>query len=342
MNLRASSVDLATIERTVVHDSPAAKLKGHQVQQVGQPWTETTTVFASNSGKVTIDPANPHEIAIAGRRYVLEHGAHLSVKNQDWVGEGTLLATEPAAKYRLVEVKQGHGPVRERLEYYSTKRGGWVQAGEHSTRRGAMVEKAGRDQLTRELDAQLAAAKTSPNAHDPARLHSYVRVQHQSARGHGFDDVIVEFRGDPPKAKIRIVEIKDYPARYAQLGMMSAIRENLRENMATLKKRLEKATKATDSDSRPEEFRALSKREIAALSDAVEFNEFQLELHVGPTTLVGSEARAGSVLAQLRHELMTSGEFGGQPGQVGKDVLARAPTRISQDMRRSGNHPING
>ena len=71
----------------------------------------------------------------------------------------------------------------------------------------------------------------------------YVRVQHQNAQGQGFDDVVVEFRGDPPKAKIRIVEIKDYPGRYLQASEMSAIRENLHQNMKALRERLEETVK---------------------------------------------------------------------------------------------------
>jgi hypothetical protein len=229
-------VDISKLKRTPIHDSPAAKLKGAHVELVGQPWTETTTIVASNDGKVTFDPTNPHEITVGARRYVLEDGAQLNVKNGDVVKNGTLLATEPSEQYRLVEVTEGKGRPRERLEYYSKKRGQWVQAGEHSTRRGALVEKAGREQITRELDAELAAAKKSPNAQDPNRLVRYVRVQHQNARGQGFDDVVVEFRGNPPKAKIRIVEIKDYPGRYLQASQMSAIRENLHQNMKALRR----------------------------------------------------------------------------------------------------------
>ena len=206
-----------------------------------------------------------------------------------------------------------------------------MQAGEHSTRRGALVETAGREQVTRELDAELAAAKKSPNAQDPNRLVRYVRVQHQNAQGQGFDDVVIEFRGDPPKAKIRIVEIKDYPGRYLQASEMSAIRENLHQNMQALRGRLTDATQAMDVASRPAEFRALTDEEIYALRDALTKKEIGIELHVGPTTLVGSESRAGSMLSQLRQELRSSGEFGALPGETGNDVLAQKTTSISQD-----------
>jgi hypothetical protein len=322
---------MSKIKRTPIHDSPAAKLKGAHVELVGQPWTETSTISASNGGKVTFDPTNPHEISVGSRRNALEDGAQLHVKNGDTVERGTLLATEPSEQYRLVEVTEGKGPPRDRLEYYSKKRGQWVQAGEHSTRRGALVEKAGREQITRELDAELAAAKKSPNAQDPNRLVRYVRVQHQNARGQGFDDVVVEFRGDPPKAKIRIVEIKDRPGRYLQASEMSAIRENLHQNMKALRARLAEATRAAEANERPSEFQALSKAEMNALTVALRANEFRVELHVGPATKVGDGSRGGSMLGQLRDELRSSGEFGSAPGVVGKDVLGPQPTPISKD-----------
>jgi hypothetical protein len=189
----------------------------------------------------------------------------------------------------------------------------------------------GREQITRELDAELAAAKKSPNAQDPNRLVRYVRVQHQNAQGQGFDDVVIEFRGDPPKAKIRIVEIKDYPGRYLQASEMSAIRENLHQNMKALRARLEETVNATKAESRPAEFGALGDAEIDALSDALDSNEFSIELHLGPTTRVGSESRSGSMLGQLRQELRASGEFGSGAGSVGKDVLAQKTATIAQD-----------
>ena len=229
---QSSFENLFWVARLIYHD-----IAGEPLGRVGERLTrtyKTSSRLACESvatASVTFDPTNPHEISVGSRRYALEDGAQIHVTNGKVVEKGTLLATEPTEQYRLVEVTEGKGPRRERLEYYSKKRRQWVQAGEHSTRRGALVEKAGREQITRELDAELAAAKKSPNAQDPNRLIRYVRVQHQNARGQGFDDVVVEFRGDPPKAKIRIVEIKDHPGRYLQLSEMSALRENLSPNM---------------------------------------------------------------------------------------------------------------
>ena len=54
---------------------------------------------------------------------------------------------------------------------------------------------------------------------------------------------------------------------------------------------------------RPAEFQALSSREVDALADALKANDIRIELHVGPTTNVGVEARSGSMLSTLREEL---------------------------------------
>lgn len=167
---RAPGVDMSKIKRTPVKDSPAAK-QGHHVAQVGDSWTETTTIHASNSSKVTIDPEHPHEIP------------------------------------------------------------------------------------------------------------RYYRRRHVACDGARIDD----------------------------------------------------ATQAPRPAMRPEEFRGLSDAEIDSLRKSVRNNDFTIELHVGPTTLVGSEQRVKSMLSQLRAEVRTSGAFGAAKGQLGKDVLAPTPTRISQD-----------
>ena len=91
------------------------------------------------------------------------------------------------------------------------------------------------------------------------------------------------------------------------------------------------AFRQRQAESRPAEFSALGPVEIRALKDALAANEFSIELHLGPTTLVGNESRSGSMLGQLRQELRSSGEFGAVAGSVGKDVLAQKTATIAQD-----------
>jgi hypothetical protein len=101
--------------------------------------------------------------------------------------------------------------------------------------------------------------------------------------------------------------------------------------MKALRERLAEAVDAVKSEDRPAEFAALGDAEIDALGDAVDANEFSIELHLTRTTLVGSESRSGSMLGQLRQELRISGEFGSVAGSVGKDVLAQKTATITQD-----------
>jgi hypothetical protein len=292
------------------------------VVQVGKPWTHTTVVTSSNTGIVKLDPSRPNRITVDGRVYVVEDGATLHVKDGQLAEPGTVLATEPPETYRMVKLTAHDGTTHERVEYLSRKRG-WVQAGEYTNKRSAATEQAARDQLTHELDAEKQLA------HDPAqpkkadRLVDWMRIQHQNAQGQGFDDVIVEFRGDPPKARIRIIEVKDYPNRNVSLSEMSAIRENLKTNMEQLRREIHIAVERKAPAARPAAYRSLTEAQIDALEQAADHNELTIELHISPTTSIGAESRTNSILGKLRAELKASPEFGG------KDVLATGvPTHV--------------
>jgi hypothetical protein len=309
VDLSMPGVDRSKLKRASVGDSPASKLG--KVVQVGKPWTQTTIVTSSHAGTVKLDRAHPDRVTVDGRVYVIEDGARLHVRDGQRAERGTVLATEPPETYRLVELTTPDGAVHERVEYRSRKRG-WVQAGEHTTRRSAATEQAARDQLTHELDAekQLAHDPAQPQRSD--RLVDWMRLQHQNAQGQGFDDVIVEFRGDPPKARIRIIEVKDYPHRNVSLVEMSAIRESLKANMARLRQEIRIAVGANTPAARPAAYRHLARQQIKALEKAALDNNFRIELRLGETTLIGPEARNSSLLGRLRAELRASPEFGGR------------------------------
>jgi hypothetical protein len=254
---------------------------------------------------------------VDGRTYVIEDGARLHVRDGQRAGAGTVLATEPPATYRLVQLTTPGGAVHDRVEYLSRKRG-WVQAGEHTTRRSAVIEQAARDQLTHELTAEQALAHDPARRSKPDRLVDWMRIQHQNAQGQGFD-VIVELRGDPPKARIRIIEVKDYPNRNVSLGEMSAIRESLAANMQRLRREILTALDAATPAERPAAYRHLTRQQIKALGKANVDNDFTIELRLGESTLIGPEARPHSLLGKLRAELRASPEFGGrdvlEPGE---------------------------
>jgi len=318
--LNEPGVDLTKLATRVVTDSPATSFG--TVKQVGEPWTQVTLILTTNAGKVKI---GGHTISVDGRRYLFEDGSELHVKNGAEVQSGQLLATEPAKRYRLVNVEKPNGTVDQRLEIYSRKRGNrWIQAGEHSTLRGERVAQAARNQLDDELTAekQEGADPHNPKSKDPDRLVEFVRVENQTPQGGGFDDVLIEFRGDPPTATIRIVEVKDYPNRNVVMGEMTAIRENRHQNLRRLRMEIAEAVRAREPRERPAPFRNLTTGQIKALAKAENTNNFRVELRLGPSTSIGSENHSSAtILAKLRAELKASPDFGG------RDVLDPAPPK---------------
>jgi len=320
VDLNEAGADLTKLATRIVTDSPATSFG--TVKQVGEPWTQVTVILATNGGKVKLEG---HAIRVDGRRYVFEDGAELHVKTGAEVQSGQLLATEPAKRYRLVNVEKPNGTVDQRLEIYSRKRGDrWVQAGEHSTRRGARVAQAARNQLHDELAAEKAAATDphNPTSKDPDRLVEFVRVDNQTPQGGGFDDVLIEFRGDPPTALIRIIEVKDYPNRNVAMGEMTAIRENRRANLDRLREEIVKAGRVRTPGERSAPFRNLTDEQLNALRIAERTNNFRVELRLGPSTRIGDEAHSSTtILAKLRAELKASLDFGGL------DVLDKAPPK---------------
>jgi hypothetical protein len=210
--------------------------------------------------------------------------------------------------------------MHDRLEFFSKKRGGWVRAGEDSTKRGSIAEDAARAQIKQELDAEAKAAKRSTKAD---RLSDWERLPHQNTRGQGFDDVVVEFRGDPPTAKIRIIEVKDYPNRNIQTGQMSAIRENLETNWRELETSIKNAANKTAA-ARPEPYKSMSQAQMDALVLAVKNKQVRIELWLTQSTSTPAEgSRSNSVLAKLRGEVKDVFD--------GKDVLdTKHPRAIDQ------------
>ena len=319
-NLNLPGLDLTKLATKVVTDSPANRFG--TVKQIGELWTQVTVITATNDGIVKV---GAHIVSVDGRRYAIEDGSTLHVKIGDRVQCGQLLATEPALQYRLVKVEKPGGATEQRLEIHSRKRRGWVQAGAHATRRGVRVAKAARNQLQDELTAEKTAAAdpNNPMSKDPNRLVEFVRVDNQTPQGGGFDDVLIEFRGDPPMALIRIIEIKDYPNRNVSMGEMTAIRENRRANLRRLRDEISVASQAATPAERPAPFSNLTVDQIKALRMASITNSFRVELRLGPWTEIGDETHSSTtILAKLRAELRASSDFGG------RDVLDRAPPKL--------------
>jgi hypothetical protein len=301
-------------KRTPVTDSPAAKA-GAKVEQIGETWTEAIVVTSTYKGRATVERQAGATIVYVDeasgtrRRYVAEADAKLSVSTGDDVEPGTPLMHERSKKYRLVDVN-GELRVEELI-----KRGRWQLAGEHARNRGLVTEDAARAQV----DAELASEMQKPPDQRRDQLAGFARLDNQTGSGAGFDDVVVEFHGDPPTATIRIIETKDYPNRSVPLADMTAIRDNLVTNRNRLRAQVATALDAATPEGRAPAFREMNDTQVQATFDALNDNNVQVELRLGPTTRVSPQT-----LDKLRIELAAS--FGG------RDVLAPTPIAVGQDF----------
>lgn len=296
------AVDFATLPRTTVDDSPAGK--HGKVKQIGEPWAETTTITATSEGPVTVtETKNGYVISVGGRQHAVEAGAKIHVSDGMTAKPGQPLATEPTQRFRWVEVDGKE----QRLEEYSSKRRMWVKAGQDSSFKGRVAETASKQELRADLDK---------------RGVKYAAIPHQSKKGDGFDDVIVEFHGNPPtSATIRIIEVKDYPNRdTVPLATMTAIRPeaNLRTNLDNLRKQIRDARRSP-----PAWAKDMKDAHWDALEAAINENNYRFEIRLGPTTNMAKEGnRPGTVLEKLRQELHD---------EFRKDVLADTPSHIKQE-----------
>jgi hypothetical protein len=162
------------------------------------------------------------------------------------------------------------------------------------------MERAALEQLEAEATFRIARGEISGTT----------RIPH-SRGGGGFDHVFVEFVGTGPstQARIRIVEVKDYPGRSVPLEEFTAIRgDGLRENLRILQTDALAARRAIATGGElPASFAALGldEHQIAAIARTVESRAgISVEVMVGPTTRVGAEGHhAATVMPTLRAEV---------------------------------------
>ncbi|MBA3458667.1 MAG: hypothetical protein H0T46_01810 [Deltaproteobacteria bacterium] len=283
--------------RTPVDDGPAAKRAakdGTTVFQVGERWREAVVVTSTYTGVVTkidrtADATIVHVKEASGKVhfYTGEKDATVAVTAGDPVAPGTPVLHERSREYRLLDVGGEH-IVEEKV----AKRG-WQQGGDFVRTRGYITEDAARLQVDAELDAKM---KEPPGEN---HLTSHVRLDNQTGSGAGFDDVIVEFAGDPnrPTAKIRIIETKDNPNSTTRYEHMTAIRTNLETNYDRLRRDIDTAL-TLEPDARKGKLRDLSAEQLIAMQNALISMDVSVELRLGPTTRVTAET-----MARLRADL---------------------------------------
>ncbi len=239
------------------------------------------------------------------------------------VEPGSALADENERRYRLVRIDFKNGTSEMREEIRRADGSGWVQRGSESTRRGSIMETAARAQL----DARLAKQGVVG-----AR-----RIEHGRGGG-GFDDVVVMFSGPEarPRAKVLIREVKDHPDNYVPLEEFSAIRppglgNNLKELDAKIADGLRRLEKG---DAVPGDLEGMTSQQLTAIRLAIEDNDIQIDLVLGPTTKVAKEhAKGASVIRELRQEI--------REDRGGKDVLNGPSGSYDPDVERVETGHVN-
>jgi hypothetical protein len=271
-------------DRTPVRNSSWAT-DGAIVERLGSEWTETLFITSAYEGKVIAKTETADGILIdidAGgtiHRYVVNSGGEPKVRVGTKVHPGKTLAHENSRRTRLVEVTRPDGTFERRTEELID--GKWRQAGDHTRLRGDLVEVAARRQVDQELRAEMWGETATPDGKE--KLVEVLRIDHQDQAGRGFDDVIVEFRGDPPVAHIRIVETKDYPNKSVPKNDITAIRKNMDKNLTRLRDLVDEAlggAKVAGLDGVDD----LNK--VQLILDALNADRVQVEMRLGPTTRI--------------------------------------------------------
>lgn len=169
--------------------------------------------------------------------------------------------------YRMVEVVDSDGRViAQREETYVQPANGspyWMQRGSASARSGGRMERAS-DELNRDLieSGDITAAFNT-----------------QNASGQGFDGVTLSYdnQGNP---RVTLVEVKDYPGRYVGLDELSAVAQNLDQNLDALR--------ALVQDEQAAETLGLTAEQLDAVRQALDNGNVGIEIRPGPTTRVGA------------------------------------------------------
>jgi Annexin len=163
----------------------------------------------------------------------------------------------------------------------------WVLRGSAAARAGERMEIASR--------GVTEAFITRARIEEPGV--KYVAVDAQNASGQGFDEVILRVTRDPTSgefvAHIGLLEVKDYPNRYIPAADLTAIDDNMTQNLFALRQRLV----ALGPDGL-----GMSVGEYLAVMRALDNRDLAVLIRLGPTTSIGFGERA-STLPDLQRRL---------------------------------------
>ena len=180
--------------------------------------------------------------------------------------------------------------------------GSWRKRGSESVKRGMRLELVSRAYTA--SGVELAAE----------RGEKWVPLGVQNASGHGFDEVVFKFDRDANgrmRARVGIVEVKDYPGRYVPSADFTAIDRNMRQNLLEVERKMNQLG--------PEGL-GMTEGEFRQARQALIDRKLDVEIRIGHETRLGIGPNAATIPG-LEADLRA---------RYGKEVkVNRTPVRLS-------------
>ncbi|WP_157592497.1 hypothetical protein [Solirubrobacter soli] len=190
-------------------------------------------------------------------------------------------------RVRLYDPATGGKPIT--FEEIRMPDGSWRKRGSESVRRGRIMEL-----VSRTFTETRAAALPSNQRHVPLNV--------QNASSQGFDEVVFKFERDNAgrlKARVGVVEVKDYPGRYVPAADFTAIDDHMRQNLLDVQRRMNELGAHG---------LGMTKEEFKVAQAALKNRHLDVEIRLGPDTYLGKGANAATLprlLSDLRRRYGT-------------------------------------
>jgi hypothetical protein len=205
-----------------------------------------------------------------GDRVNLERGDQVRQVGRAWKEGGTT--------YRIVEHVEGakvKGEPGRIVEVHEEKfkDGSWRKRSAENKPAGDRAERASR--LVTDEKLAPVDVKTLRHGEDLPAGKEWVRFESQSTQGHGFDEMLVHFQGEPPKATIHPVEVKNYQG-HVPAEDFTAPGRKLEGNLESFRNQLKKSN--------------LPEPHKRAILDALDQWRIQIDVRLAPGSVVSSGA----------------------------------------------------
>jgi hypothetical protein len=224
--------------------------------------------------------------------------------------------------YRRIMTVDEKGVRRFTEENWHPTRG-WVERGSFRTGRGQALEDAAAMHFN-QLKERAAKRGLEVFHFEPPRV-----------RREGFDRVVISFdRSDPPVARLRIVEVKR--TKKPGLAEFTAIRENLHDNLDTLRDHLETVKKRADAGAPVAETYGMNAAQIDAALAALNAKRLDFQVVIGPESGLGPRAYQRSILGKLERSVRARLGRGADVQLVGTWRVAEHHLSAAELARSSG------